>query len=538
MTTQRSIFPNEPDGSRLFDVIVVGGGCVGTAVAMFAARNGFQTALVEKDDFGAGATGASTEMVHGGLQYLFQLRLGIVRQSNEYARRIVASARHLCRPLPIVVPCYRGGPIPWPALRLVMRLYERYNRRYKHAPPAAPLTASQVVARVPGIRREGLTGGMLYHEWWIDAARLCLTNALDAASHGAVVHNHATVVGLGRAPNGNWVVAIDDTRSGARHRLMSRVVVNATGPWTDRFIQLAGDNAPPRIRPTRGAHVFVPKVADVALLVHFVDGRFGIVLPRGHQSMIGTTDDDYYGDLDDLHATADEAAYLVQGAQRFLPELTVDRIIDTKVGIRPTIFQYGKNEDKLSRRHCVEAHVDRSLDGLISVYGGKLATHTLMAEDVLHIVASRLDRSINIPANYLLHGTPDDDIEDFRRRVAQTPARHGLAAEVFDQLVGRYGTGYERIVELISSQPALAENLCRCRRDDRAAQHVLAAEVHYAYAEEMALTGEDIRRRTGLGLGQCRQADCLDRATAILRTLVCRTTDSAAGPHGAPTATR
>ncbi len=506
---------NHADAER-FDVAVIGGGCVGTAVAMFAARAGLRTALLERDDFGAGTTSASTELIHGGLQYLFRLKLGIVRQSNEYARRIHDSAAHLCRPVPIVVPAYRGGPIPQAAFRIFMALYERYNRRYKHAPPARRLSADEIVERVPGIRSNGLLGGVEYYEWWIDAARMCLANARYAAEQGADVRNHTNVANIEPTGDGGFRLEIEDRRTRQTGALHARVVINATGPWTDRICRMVGLADSRRIRPTRGAHVFVPKLGDVGLLVHFVDGRFGIIVPRGPLSMIGTTDDDYYGDLDSMQATEDEIGYLLDGARHVLPGADLDHVVDTKVGVRPTIYQYGKNEDKVSRNHRVEQLSDADMPGFFSIYGGKLATHTRMAEDVLAAVGEYLGRSIEAPADYRLPGAPQGELESLLAEVSAIAARSGCEEAAVESLMRRYGTRYDAVLRIVQERPELGENLCRCQRDGAPAQYVLAAEVEYGRQQEWVHTPADIGRRTGLGVGECRQNGCLDRAARLL----------------------
>ncbi len=502
-----------------FDLLVIGGGCVGTSVAMFAARAGMKTALVEADDFGAKTTASSSELIHGGLQYLFRLRLGIVRQSNEYARRIYRSATHLCHPLPIVVPCYRGGPVPLTALRLFMRLYERYNRRLRKAPPMRKLTVDDIIRRVPGIRREGLLGGVEYYEWQVDSPRLCLATAQSAAEHGAWVRNHARVTNIKRETDGNFHVTLDDLRQGQPRTLTARLVVNATGPWTDELCRMAGINDSRRIRPTRGAHVFVPKIADVGLLEHLIDGRFAIIVPRGHMSMIGTTDDDYYGDLDNMQATGDEIAYLLQGVKHLIPEFSTDEVIDSKVGVRPTIFQYGKTEDKVSRDHRVDEHDDSQLPNFISVYGGKLATHTLMAEDVLTIVSKRLDIPVVALSDYRLPGTPEGDPLALFSTARSDAEKYSLPPDAMETLARRYGTHYAAVARLTVDNPALKENICRCKADGQPANHVLAAEVEYALRHEWALNTEDVARRTGMHVGSCRQGGCLERLDKLVSDL-------------------
>lgn len=502
---------DEHDLREPFDVLVIGGGCVGTSVAMFAARAGLQTALVEADDFGSKTTAASTELIHGGLQYLFRLKLGIVRQSNEYARRIFRSASHLCHPLPIVVPSYRGGPVPLTAMRLFMRLYERYNRRLRQAPPMRKLSAQEIVELVPGIRREGLLGGVEYYEWQVDSPRLCLATAQAAAEQGAWVRNHARVTAITRQEDGSFRVEVDDTRSAEPQTLAARVVVNATGPWTDELCRMAGIEDRQRIRPTRGAHVFVPKIAEVGILEHLIDGRFAIIVPRGHLSMIGTTDDDYYGDLDNMQATDDEVAYLMQGAKHLLPGLDTTAVVDTKVGVRPTIFQYGKTEDKVSRDHRIDEHDDAQMANFISVYGGKLATHTLMAEDVLTLVARRLDRPFIAPTEYRLPGAPDTEPEALFAAAREAAAEYDLDPQAMETLARRYGTNYPAVAELAANDPALKQNLCQCKLAGQTANYVLAAEVEYALQNEWALTTEDLARRTGMHVGSCRTSGCIDR---------------------------
>jgi len=498
-----------------FDLLVIGGGCVGTAVAMFAARAGLRTALCERHDFGSGTTGASTELIHGGLQYLFRLKLRIVRQSNEYARRIHASARHLTRPVPIIVPCYKDGSFSFFALRLIMRMYESYNRRYKHAPPAARLTPEQIVAEIPGIRRDHLLGGVKYYEWWIDSTRLCVANALWAAEHGAQVRNHAEVVDLKPRDGGGFVVTVDDRRTGRRLTRQARIVVNATGPWTDRLCKLAGASDRTRIRPTRGAHIFLPKIADVGLMVPFVDGRFGVVVPRYETSMVGTTDDDYYGDLDQMQTTPDEVGYLLQGVQRVLPGVRREDVIDTKAGVRPTIFQFGKNEDKVSRDHRVEDHPTRP--GLISVYGGKLATHTRMAEDVLKYVGAMLGRGrIEVPSDYRLPGAPDEALDDFvARTVPEMVKEFEITASEVAVLARRHGTKLREVLERIGENRALREDVCA---DDgkTLCEPVLAAEVVQAADCQWALTDGDVARRTGCSVGVRRPPKWPARVTALL----------------------
>ncbi len=510
---------------REFDLVIIGGGCVGTALAMFAAQAGQSVALVEKDDFGARTTASSSEMIHGGLQYLAKMQFAIVRKSNQYAGRIMRSVRHLVEPIPIIFPYYESGPVSARALRMLLRTYERYNLRYKHAPPGRPMGPEQIIEHVPQIRREGLAGGTLYYEWGIDASRMCVAAATWAVENGAFVRNHAAVTGFERQDDRVVGVWVDDQRTGETLLLRGRSIVNATGPWTDKVCELAGAGGGPHIRPTKGVHLLLPRIGDTGLVLHFIDDRFGAIIPRGAYTQIGTTDDDYYGPLDHNYVNRDEIGYLLQGAQYYLPGLSPDDVVDTKWGIRPTAFAYGQIEDKLSRDHRIVDHEDNGAPGMWSIYGGKLATCTWMAEDLLSQIARKQEGTFEPLEDYRLPGGPDEPIEDYAASVVPEAAdRYGVEPEDVESILCRYGTRYEAVLGPVLEDPSLKRNLCQCVDGGRPLKRILAAEVLYSTRYEMALTEEDVGRRTGLSVGTCNRNRCLDEAAEFLDSLQLKTT--------------
>ncbi len=511
--------------SRDFDVVVIGGGCVGTAVAMLAAQADLSVALVEKDDFGSKTSAASTEMIHGGLQYLSKMQFSIVRKSNQYAGRIMRSLRHLVEPIPIIFPYYEGSTFTARALRMLLRTYERYNSRYKHAPTGRPLAPDHIAELIPGIRREGLGGGSLYYEWGIDAPRMCLANAMWAAENGAFVRNHAEVTRFAREDDRVVGVWIADKRTGENLLLRGRHIVNATGPYTDKICDMAGAGGGPHIRPTKGVHLLLPKVYDTGLVLQFIDDRFGVFVPRGSYSLVGTTDDDFYGPLDHSYVSQDEYGYLMQGLKRFVPGIAVEDVVDTKWGVRPTAYAYGQIEDKLSRDHRIVNHEENGAPGFWSVYGGKLATHTWMAEDLLGRIAKTEEWAYEPNEEYLLPGGPDKPVEEYIEDIAESAtARYGLEREDVESVVRRHGTRFYEVLDLTSDEPSLKRNLCRCTRDGKPVRRVLAAEVVYSARHEMALTPKDVGRRTGLNVGLCNRNRCLDAAAEVLEFLQLKTT--------------
>lgn len=498
---------------------------MGTAIAMLAAQLGLSVALVEKDDFGSKTSGASSEMIHGGLQYLAKMQFSIVRKSNQYAGRIMLSARHLVEPIPIVFPYYQGGTVSSRALRMLLRTYERYNVRYKHAPPGKPLSREEIIERIPGIRQDGLGGGTIYYEWGIDAPRMCLANAIWAAESGAWIRNHATVTDVLRDDDRVVGVVVDDERTGESLHLHGRAIVNATGPWTDKFCAMAGAGGGPHIRPTKGVHLVLPKVCDTGLVLQFIDDRFGVMIPRGDYTLIGTTDDDYYGPLDHAYVTHDEFGYLLQGTQQFVPTVSRDDVIDTKWGVRPTAYAYGQIEDKLSRDHRIVDHAENGAPGLWSIYGGKLATHTWMAEDLLSHLAKAMEFEFEPTTEYVLPGGPDKPIDEYVEEITpEATEKYGVTPEAVAPLAARYGTRYRHVLDLTLDDPALKRNICRCHQSSTDVRPVLAAEVVYGARHEMALTPEDIGRRTGLGIGLCSRNRCLDEAVGILDNLQLKAT--------------
>jgi glycerol-3-phosphate dehydrogenase len=215
----------------------------------------------------------------------------------------------------------------------------------------------------------------------------------------------------------------------------------------------------------------------------------------------------------------------MQGAQQVLPSLSKEDVVDTKWGVRPTAFFYGQIEDKLSRDHLIVDHAEDGAPGLWSVYGGKLATHTWMAEDFLNQFAKQQERKYEAQEEYRLPGGPETPVDDYIAEIAPAAtAKYGLEPEDVAAVVRRYGTRYESVLDLTLDDPSLKRNLCRCRLDGESVRRVLAAEVVYGARHEMALTADDVGRRTGLNVGLCNRNRCLDGAAEVLDSLQLKTT--------------
>jgi glycerol-3-phosphate dehydrogenase len=462
-------------GTERFDVLVIGGGITGAGVALDAAARGLSTALVERDDFASGTSSKSSKLVHGGLRYLQHHEYRLVYE-NLYERQIaLRNAPHLVRILPFLIPILskdgllnaklaRGlGSVLWMYdLTGGLRIGKIHRRIKKEA----------AVAHMPTLRAPNVAAAYIYYDAQTDDARLTLTIARTAATRGAVVANHAGVTGLRKDASGRLIgatVAAD----GETIDIDARVVVNATGVWSDDVRALDEAEHPHSIRPAKGIHITVPwsKVRnDIAVIVPVPkDKRSIFVVPWGDLTYIGTTDTDYVGPLEDPQCTPEDIDYLLKAMNLVMAEpLTKDDIVGTWAGLRPLIAggSVGEKTADLSRRHAVHA----SPSGLISVNGGKLTTYRRMAADTVDAVVAAVGRGgKSVTKRLRLLGAYDAPPRD-------------------QHLADRYGILARELVELEREDPTLTEPLVPGLPYRR-------SEAIYAVRHEMATTLDDVLSR-------------------------------------------
>ena len=380
-----------------YDVAIVGGGVNGTGVARDLALRGLRVVLFERNDLAFGASGNSSGMIHGGVRYLSSAP-HVTEQSCRDSGYIQRIAPHLLFRMPFLMPVKSSRQA-----RVMFELIDAYFRAYddyqplKHGKPHCRLDPSALLQLEPGLRGS-IVGGITFDEWGIDGARLCVLNALDAMEHGGRVYVHSTVETISRAVGGGaaddgarYVVDARNRLTEERVRVRARVVVNATGAWSP--ITAAVGALPQervRVRPGKGIHVVLDRrVTNYGIVSETIDGRQIFTYPWQNVSILGTTDDDYYGDLDDVHATSEEVRYLVQGVARVFPSVRSARAIGTYAGVRPTLYSYGPNEDALSREHDVVDHTADGAPGVYSMIGGKLASYRIFAQELSDVVAAR-----------------------------------------------------------------------------------------------------------------------------------------------------
>lgn len=489
-----------------FDVIVIGGGVNGTGVARDAALRGLRVALFERNDFGFGASGNSSGMIHGGVRYLSS-DPNVTETSCADSGHIQAIAPHLVFRIPFLMPIAKG-----PSARVMFDLVDAYFSAYdryqplKRGKPHARLTEHELRTLEPGLQGD-IVGGVSFDEWGIDGARLCIANAIDAKENGALVCNHTTIESIVRDQAGRVRgIRCRDMLTGKGQTYTARAVVNATGAWAPLTTMLSGlAPSTSRVRPGKGIHiVFDRRLTNYAVTAKTIDGRQIFVEPWQNTTILGTTDDDYYGDLDQVRATSEEVRYLMQGMARVLPAIRNARAIGTFAGVRPTLYEWGPLEDELSRDHRIVDHAQHGASGLYSMIGGKLASYRLFAEEMTDILASRLGATS--PCTTHVKPLPGGEAPVSEGWLSSEGGIDPIASR---RLAYRHGARAMRIVERIRRKPREAAVVCPC-------EPVLEAEVRHVVREELAKTVDDVARRTRLGLGACGGMRCAARCGQIL----------------------
>jgi glycerol-3-phosphate dehydrogenase len=462
--------------SRQFDLVVVGGGIIGAGIANEAARAGLAVALVDKGDFGAATSSASSKLVHGGLRYLRLGDVRLVREAHHERRalmRIVAP--HLVRRLPFLLPLYRDGPYRAATVRAGLWLYSTLARERLGGlvPP------DRARRSVPPLRLTGLRGCGLYADAWTHDSRLCLANVRAAADAGATVLNYAEVTAVRTARGGVVGVEIGDVRVSAR------AVVNATGPWVDRFRRLEDPRARPSSRLSKGAHVVLPldRPWSAAVTIPHDKVRVSFAVPWEGMLLVGTTDELYEGDPDAVVATDDDVRRILAEAAVALDPalLRPDAVRARFAGLRVLPGTGGSTAG--ARRETLFL-VGPS--GMLSVAGGKLTTYRRVALEALERLGVRgLER-----APGPLPGAAE--LGDAAGRLAR--AHPDLEPSVRSHLAHLYGNLAEEVLAPAADDPSLLERLHPEAPD-------VAAQVVYAREREWACTADDVlRRRTTLAV--------------------------------------
>ena len=453
-----------------WDILVIGGGATGVGVAVDAASRGYAVLLLEQSDFGKGTSSRSTKLVHGGVRYLQQGNIPLVLEALRERGRLRRNAPHLVTDQAFVVPNYVWWEAPFYGIG--MRVYDALAGKYGFG-SSRNLSREETIERLPTIETEGLRGGVVYHDGQFDDARLLIDLAQTAAKQGAALLTYTRVTALEKDADG-YVTGVEarDEETGEAQRFSARVVVNATGVFTDEVRRLDEADARPMIRPSQGVHLVLPRPflgGDSAIMVpHTDDGRVLFAIPWHGVVVVGTTDTPVEDVSLEPLPLAEEVDFLLGHCARYLTQDPAPAdVLSCFAGLRPLVG--GSNGDEtasLSRDHTLQV----SSSGLVTITGGKWTTYRKMAEDTVD------------------HAAVLGDLEP-RDCVTRELNIHGYHThpERFGELAA-YGSDAPAVEALLRSDPELARPL-HPRLPAR------AGEVVWAVREEMARTVDDVLAR-------------------------------------------
>jgi len=479
-----------------FDLAVIGGGITGAAIARDAAMRGMKVALIEKEDFASGTSSKSSKLVHGGLRYLKQLDISLVKESLSEREKLLHLAPNLVHSAPFLIPVYTG----WKGrLEISIGLFgydllagDSSLGRHRNLSP------EELLEEEPLLRQENLAGGFIYYDCLVNDARLTLATIKSAHEHGAVVVNYTRATGLDTEKKPFKGVRFREVMKGKQGVIRARVVVVAAGPWTGEVFKLHPESGP-TIRPTKGVHLVFPESrlkVNKVVVVPTADKRMLFVVPLEQFTYAGTTDTDYTDSLDKILVGADDVDYLLDALNHCFPSVNLgpDDIVSSWAGLRPLIMEKG-DPTKVSRDHYIGLYDD----GLAVIAGGKLTTHRTMAKNLIDQLLERYEdllqgefQPCTTDAVALTGGEMTHYSSYLRVQSLGLKSRWGLSPTTVEHLINSYGRNHLEILALGLGDRKLLEPLgpgCR----------VIKAQVIYGVEDEMALTLEDfMSRRTDL----------------------------------------
>lgn len=485
------------------DIIIIGGGISGAAVAYEAASQGYTVALVEKGDFGAGTSAATSKLIHGGLRYLANFEFGLVRESLKERKTLENIAPNFVYPLAFLVPLHKTGVRKKTILEPGMIIYDllSYDKsmtwdRNKRLPHHRLISREKALELEPIINTDDLTGAILYYDCAnFNPERLTLAFIKSAVKHGAHVANYAKVEDFVHEMGAVSGVVVRDLLNGNTLTLRGKLIINCGGPWADILLGIArGKPGSNHIRRSEGIHVITKKITNANAAVGGLTptGRPCNLIPwRGH-TLIGTTDREYIGNPDNYSVTREKIEDYIDEVNASFDRpnlLRYEDVVAAYGGLRPLVDDQTKSVYQTSRKYEIFDHATEGLPGLVTVEGGKYTTSRNLAENVLKIVAKRFGRKAkSVTTQEYLAGSEIRDMEAFVTAArAQFPEFAGI-----DYLARMYGTELNPLLELACSDKTLSAPL---NPDGE-----IPAQALYAIRHEMARTLTDIFiRRTGLG---------------------------------------
>lgn len=492
--------------NKVYDLIVIGGGITGASVAYEAASRGLSVALLERHDYGSKTSSATSKLIHGGLRYLANMELGLVRESLKERRILENIAPNFVYPMPnMIVSDRQSLKSRKNILKIGMILYDilSFDKRWtwdknKKLPCHSMLSREETIKREPALEHEDLTGSLIYYDCSsISPERLTLAFIKSAQAEGADTANYMEVTGFIKEGNSIKGVEAKDSFTNKKIKISGGITVNCGGPWADRILSLSGNTAHGEVlRRSEGIHIITRKIVNRHLITTMTpSGRHIFIIPwRGH-SIIGTTDKEYIGDPDDWKITKQSIEELISDLNSsFGGEIKIkyDDVLFSYGGLRPLVEDQTESVYQSSRKYEIYDNKDDGLDKLITVEGGKYTTSRNLAAEVLKLVLKKNGEKTppSITAKDYLKGCEIEDIEAFFKHCR---AKYSdIDQSTVDYLAGIYGTELDALMDIAKKDKKYLTPL-NSNGD-------ILAQVVYAVKYESAYTLNDILfRRTGIG---------------------------------------
>ena len=482
--------------SKELDILVVGGGIVGTGAALDAVTRGLSTGLLEARDWASGTSSRSSKLVHGGIRYLEQLDFRLVREALiERGLLLQRIAPHLVKPVRFLYPLnkpvferlYIGAGM------LLYDLFSWSGGRPPGVPHHRHLSKRQVLTSIPSLKSDAFVGGLTYYDAQVDDARYVSSLARTASAYGAHVASRVRVEGFVKVGQRVVGVKAHDLQTDERFEIRAKQVVNATGVWTDDTQSMVGERGQFKVRASKGIHLVVPRdrfQSNMGLLLR-TEKSVLFVIPWGRHWLIGTTDTDWHLDKAHPAATAADIDYLLDHVNTILAvPLTREDVEGVYAGLRPLLAGESEQTSKLSREHLV-AH---SVPGLVVIAGGKWTTYRVMAKDAIDAAVDALDGKIPASATENIALLGAEGYQAAWNKRGKIARAFGVHTARIEHLLNRYGVLTDELLDLIKDDPTLAEAL-------PGADDYIGAEVVYAASHEGALHLDDVlARRTRISI--------------------------------------
>lgn len=480
------------------DLLVIGGGINGTAIARDASLRGLKVILLEKHDFAYGASSKNSKLAHGGLRYLKYFQFKLIKESLRERSILLKTAPNLVQPLPFVVPSYKNSPVPLWLLRLGLSVYDFLSPKgiEKHK----NLTTDQIKTLAPNLKVDQLQGGCLYYDALMEDSRLVIENALAAEDCGAKLLNYAGAVNfLCNDENKVYGVSYRNSLTSEEGEIRSKVIVNATGAWSNQLTDLNPGEKTIEVFPTKGVHLILPQIhpTHAFLLTAPQDGRVFFLIPWKGYSLLGTTDTPFSGDPNNVMVEESDILYLLIAFNEYFPSLNFgpSAIISHFAGLRPLVKNHVKEASRVSRDYVI----DKAASGLITLLGGKYTTYRLMAEKTVDKVLHELGKPCSKSQTADL---PLSDFELSPSLIESISKECQIERIQTERLAKTYGKRCPAIFEIIKNSPQMGKPIC-------SAQPHLWAELDYAIKYEKAKTPEDwFERRTSIAYTSCGGIRC------------------------------